>query len=109
MRTAAIVHDGCARAVATGTRSARPCSAHEEFSATHDPNRVNTPLPFLAVRSTPGGSRRMGTCALAFVVSFGAPLFALSPAETPPARAATGHTPPRANGYFQTRPPGARL
>ena len=51
----------------------------------------------------------MRACALALAVSFGAPVFALSPAETPVAIAATGHQPPRANGYFKTRPPGARL
>jgi autotransporter family porin len=54
--------------------------------------------------------------ALALVVSFGAPMFApllivMSPAETDSVRAATAtpHHPPRAHGYFNTLPPGAKL
>jgi len=47
--------------------------------------------------------------ALALVVAFGAPLFAVPPAGTPPALAATGHKAPRASGYFRTLPPGAKL
>ncbi len=51
----------------------------------------------------------MRVSALALVVAFGAPLFAVSPAGTPPALAATGHKPPRASGYFKTLPPGSKL
>jgi len=61
------------------------------------------------VRSTPGGSSRLRAGALALAVSFGAPLFAMAASETSVARAATAHAVPRANGYFKTLPPGARL
>ncbi len=51
----------------------------------------------------------MRAFALTLAVAFAAPLFAVAPAATPVAAAATGHEPPRANGYFHTLPPGARL
>jgi autotransporter family porin len=43
------------------------------------------------------------------VVAFAVPIVVVAPAETPMASAATGHKPPRVNGYFKTLPPGARL
>ncbi len=51
----------------------------------------------------------MRTGALALAVSFGAPLFAMSPPESSSADAAARHRPPRVHGYFNTLPPGARL
>jgi autotransporter family porin len=61
------------------------------------------------VRRKARGRRNGRGVALALVVAFGAPLFAVSSAGVPAAFAATGHKPPRANGYFKTLPPGAQL